>query len=445
VARNVFYQENRGEILVLTGQRSNAPAGTPAFFGALQLATSELMTRVTEDQMIELQSTAMEWSETGPPPEIRARCAVKMRGCIIRDFQEQLYKFCGVRTFVLCAFLDEGKVIRACGQEYNKYIEHGTDFKTLIRDWETAPLWSSWRKYSQRCFSTAIPEPVSTTGHLNRVPLPVNLDLEGCPLVPVIEDPSWHHVTVLQRAVRDFLTFHFKFVSGRTNLSIPWSNVKNDQSVWFQDESLPPSLVLQDPSKMSRSDVERLLDYWQQKEEDGVQPVEWKSSCPLLYSIAPRIPVVHRPPPAKHLPTAPIDPTPPPPTSPLASEDQHAPSEEDTPPPSSPRPKRPFSRRALENKLPNPVLVASASRRNLTVNIESRGSTSRRRSNQIIEEDDGPPVLHERGLGGGFVPNIALSAVSTMGKRQPRLSDKAKNVDTGRGGTGTTFNFMKRS
>ena len=114
-----------------------------------------------------------------------------------------------------------------------------------------------------------------------------------------------------------------EFVSGRTNLSIPWSNVKNDQSVWFQDESLPPSLVLQDPSKMSRSDVERLLDYWQQKEEDGVQPVEWKSSCPLLYSIAPRIPVVHRPPPAKHLPTAPIDPTPPPPTSPLASEDQH--------------------------------------------------------------------------------------------------------------------------
>ncbi|KAI0257773.1 hypothetical protein BC834DRAFT_848664 [Gloeopeniophorella convolvens] len=96
-ARNVFYQENCGEILVLTGQRSNAPAGTPAFFGALQLATT------------------MEWSETGPPPEIRARCAVKMRGHIIRDFQEQLYKFCGVRTFVLCAFLDEGKVIRACG------------------------------------------------------------------------------------------------------------------------------------------------------------------------------------------------------------------------------------------------------------------------------------------------------------------------------------------
>ncbi|KAI0260126.1 hypothetical protein BC834DRAFT_846365 [Gloeopeniophorella convolvens] len=82
---------------------------------ARKLATSELMTRVTEDQMIELQSTAMEWSETGPPPEIRARCAVKMRGHIIRDFQEQLYKFCGVRTFVLCAFLDEGKVIQACG------------------------------------------------------------------------------------------------------------------------------------------------------------------------------------------------------------------------------------------------------------------------------------------------------------------------------------------
>ncbi|KAI0257740.1 hypothetical protein BC834DRAFT_799006, partial [Gloeopeniophorella convolvens] len=100
-ARNVFYQENRDKIMNLTEQNSGAPPGTPVYFGYLQRTTTELMAPVIEDEMAVLQETANEWSLRGPPCEIQCRLALKMRGRVIRDFQEQLYRYCGIRTFVL--------------------------------------------------------------------------------------------------------------------------------------------------------------------------------------------------------------------------------------------------------------------------------------------------------------------------------------------------------
>ncbi|KAI0257778.1 hypothetical protein BC834DRAFT_848657 [Gloeopeniophorella convolvens] len=175
-----------------------------------------------------------------------------MRGRVIRDFQEQLYRYCGIRTFVLCTWTDETNTIRACGQEYNKYIDNGVDFKSMIRDWETAPLWNSWKRYSQRCFANA-------SGKANHEPIMIELDREGCPLVPVIADYSQHHAKVIQGAVRDFLTLHLKFVTGRKNLAISWSALKKDQFAWLQEDSLPTDLQLQDPSKMSKDDVQLSL------------------------------------------------------------------------------------------------------------------------------------------------------------------------------------------
>ncbi|KAI0257982.1 hypothetical protein BC834DRAFT_847912 [Gloeopeniophorella convolvens] len=208
--------------------------------------------------------------------------ALKMRGRVIRDFQEQLYRYCGIRTFVLCTWTDETNTIRACGQEYNKYIDNGVDFKSMIRDWETAPLWNSWKRYSQRCFANAMHVPAPpASGKANHEPIMIELDREGCPLVPVIADYSQHHAKVIQGAVRDFLTLHLK-------------------------DSLPTDLQLQDPSKMSKDDVQRLLDYWYEQEEAGIQPVEWKSTCPLLRDEPPHVSNIPRPVPRAQEPEAPL-------------------------------------------------------------------------------------------------------------------------------------------
>ena len=43
-----------------------------------------------------------------------------------------------------------------------------------------------------------------------------------------------------------------------------------------------------------------------------------------------------------------------------------------------------------------------------------------------IEEDDGEPVVHERGSGGGSVPAMALSTSISRPKRNTMLTEKAR-------------------
>ena len=166
-----------------------------------------------------------------------------------------------------------------------------------------------------------VPAPPAS-GKANHEPIMIELDREGCPLVPVIADYSQHHAKVIQGAVRDFLTLHLsespftlfitpynmiiEFVTGRKNLAISWSALKKDQFAWLQEDSLPTDLQLQDPSKMSKDDVQRLLDYWYEQEEAGIQPVEWKSTCPLLRDEPPRVSNIPRPVPRAQEPEAPL-------------------------------------------------------------------------------------------------------------------------------------------
>ncbi|KAI0257983.1 hypothetical protein BC834DRAFT_847904 [Gloeopeniophorella convolvens] len=57
---------------------------------------------------------------------------------------------------------------------------------------------------------------------------------------------------------------------------------------------------------MSKDDVQRLLDYWYEQEEAEIQPVEWKSTCPLLRDEPPRVSNIPRPVPRAQEPEAPL-------------------------------------------------------------------------------------------------------------------------------------------
>ncbi|KAI0257782.1 hypothetical protein BC834DRAFT_848649 [Gloeopeniophorella convolvens] len=183
----------------LTEQNSRAPPGTPVYFGYLQCTTTELMVPVTEDEMAVLQETANEWSLRGPPREIQCRC------------EEELSE-----------------------TSRSSYID------TVVSEHlSSAPR--QMRQIPSELVAMHVPAPLAS-GKANHEPIMIELDREGCPLVPVIADYSQHHAKVIQGAVRDFLTLHLKFVTGRKNLAISWSALKKDQFAWLQKDSLPTDL-----------------------------------------------------------------------------------------------------------------------------------------------------------------------------------------------------------
>lgn len=72
-ARNVFYQENKDEIRILTGQISRGVPGSQAYLGALQDVTTQLWKKLSPERQEFYADLAKEWSDEKPPRHIQAK------------------------------------------------------------------------------------------------------------------------------------------------------------------------------------------------------------------------------------------------------------------------------------------------------------------------------------------------------------------------------------
>ena len=132
-ARNVFYQEYKDEIGKLTGQISGGVPGSQVYLGALQNATTQLWKKLSIKEQEFYVDLAKEWSDRKPPKHIQAKYVMFLtylgndtliyvfrmanagyRCRIVRDFQIQLYKICGMRSTILVTYEDEKGNICAC-------------------------------------------------------------------------------------------------------------------------------------------------------------------------------------------------------------------------------------------------------------------------------------------------------------------------------------------
>jgi hypothetical protein len=123
---------NKDKITKLTQQISGGVLGSQAFLGALQGATTQLWKKLSSEEQEKYRELAKEWSDDRPPKNIQAKYVTPLIGfftklihmfrmataayrCrIVRDFQAQLYKTCGMHSVVLVAFPDESGTVRAC-------------------------------------------------------------------------------------------------------------------------------------------------------------------------------------------------------------------------------------------------------------------------------------------------------------------------------------------
>ena len=127
-AQNTYYHMCRDEVMLEAQKMAGAPPGSQAFLGCLQDATTKLWKRLPPGNQQVYANLAKKWSDEFPPPNIQARyvscplyvcfsclshrMASSVSAKIIRNFQLQIFKTCGVRCIVMAAHMDkDGKVI----------------------------------------------------------------------------------------------------------------------------------------------------------------------------------------------------------------------------------------------------------------------------------------------------------------------------------------------
>ncbi|KAH9015583.1 hypothetical protein EDB85DRAFT_2156541 [Lactarius pseudohatsudake] len=244
-ARNAFYHENKEEVTQLAQKLSGGVPGSEAFLGALQDATTSLWKKLSIEEQEPYADIAKEWSEDKPPRDIQAKMAqAKFRGRIVRDFQTQLFKTCGMRSVVLVAYADKDGKPRAAMDDWNRVLDDGMSFSDFFSNWRDASMWHEWMKYCRKSF---VPEddqsvPLGRSRAL-RTKVKVVTSADGEPDIPSITLENGYAAKTVQTALRDYCNTHIRYISGRKNATVPWSKLSSDPPAWIEEECYPPGFL----------------------------------------------------------------------------------------------------------------------------------------------------------------------------------------------------------
>ncbi|KAH9036288.1 hypothetical protein EDB84DRAFT_1437709 [Lactarius hengduanensis] len=231
-ARNVFYHEDKADIMKLAEDMSGAAPGTETFFGSIQDATTELWKKLPVEEQERFAQTAEEWSDNGPPKGIQAKMAsAAIRGRIV--------------SMYIIHVLDE----------WNADVGGGMDFNDFCPKWRSTVLWDTWKKYGRKCFEqdddqNAQKDPSRTI----KIPVQITTNATGEPEIPSIVKGDGHQTKVVQTALRGYCTAHIRFISGKPYATIPWAKLSTTPTAWIQEECYPPGFKWADPSKIRLND-----------------------------------------------------------------------------------------------------------------------------------------------------------------------------------------------
>ncbi|KAI9445609.1 hypothetical protein BJY52DRAFT_1228832 [Lactarius psammicola] len=252
-------------------QMSGARPGSQAFLGSLQDTTTKIWSTLSAEDQQRYSNLATRWSDDAPPPHIQARMASSMSGKIIRDFQAQLFKTCGIRCVVLTAHEHEnGSIITGIIALTGKMLHFSENGRNMLRC------------VSEEVMSTLLRRATPKQSNLR---FPFISNPMGAPDIPAITDADRYNAKAVQAVLRDYITTHIRYVSGKKKATIPWAKLSQDPSSWIKPECVSDGFQWADPSKLRIGDVFDLLNHWRQRKQDCLEPLIWVLSCPLLKDV----------------------------------------------------------------------------------------------------------------------------------------------------------------
>ncbi|KAI5993015.1 hypothetical protein EDD15DRAFT_2367808 [Pisolithus albus] len=229
--------------------------------------TAFMQDDLTEDQLQAARDIVEKWNGAdGPTPEVQVRNAARYGPAYIRNFAEEMWRYCGMRMVFMTGWKDEKGVVQACCMDYNSEIGGGTAFDDL------GTLNPSWREYLGKSFEDADladdEEPLSKGKQNPRMkkPDPVRLvtNEQGDIWIGEIKGCSRDQ---LQQMIRRFLTAHYRKACGRQSASVPFKKLGQYQQDMIAAHHLPANFTFNvDPSHLHSSTATELLNFWRERQ-----------------------------------------------------------------------------------------------------------------------------------------------------------------------------------
>jgi hypothetical protein len=129
--------------------------------------------------------------------------------------------------------------------------------------------------------------------------IPISVDSAGCPALPTTTMADGYKASTVQSMFRQYCTAHIRektfhpfaeisdmyqrgCVTGRQAQVIPWGTLAKNPASWISAECFPDDFKWNDPSHIKVGEIYRLLDYWRDRQDKGMDPLIWLPTSPVF-------------------------------------------------------------------------------------------------------------------------------------------------------------------
>ncbi|KAI5986315.1 hypothetical protein EDD15DRAFT_2373290 [Pisolithus albus] len=262
-----LYHDQIQQKHALMKQEDGSKADTKRIDLYQRALTAFMQDDLTEEQLQAARDIADKWNGAkGPTADVQARNAVRYGPQYIRNFAEEMWRYCGMRMVFMTGWKDEKGVVQACCMDYNSQIGGGTAFDDIYT------LNPSWREYLGKSFEDADlaeEEEMTTKGKQT-------LRTKKCDPVKLVTNEQgeiWIGEVKgcsrdqLHQMIRGFLTAHYRKACGRPSASVPFKKLGQYQQDMIAARHLPPNFTFTvDPSHLHSATAAELLNFWRERQ-----------------------------------------------------------------------------------------------------------------------------------------------------------------------------------
>ncbi|KAI5990944.1 hypothetical protein EDD15DRAFT_2197735 [Pisolithus albus] len=280
-----LYHDQIQQKHALMKQEDGSKADTKRIDLYQRALTAFMQDDLTEEQLQAARDIADKWNGAeGPTADVQARNAVRYGPQYIRNFAEEMWRYCGMRMVFMTGWKDEKGVVQACCMDYNSQIGGGTAFDDIYT------LNPSWREYLGKSFEDADlaeEEEMTTKGKQTlrtKKCDPVKLVTNEQGEIWIGEVKGCSH-DQLHQMIRGFLTAHYRKrgyirfpfqivelhplgkACGRPSASVPFKKLGQYQQDMIAARHLPPNFTFTvDPSHLHSATAAELLNFWWERQ-----------------------------------------------------------------------------------------------------------------------------------------------------------------------------------
>ncbi|KAI6026216.1 hypothetical protein BKA83DRAFT_18998 [Pisolithus microcarpus] len=232
-----------------------------------QALTAFIRDDLTEEQLQAARDITEKWNgPEGPSAEVQARNAKKYALKFMKNFAEEMWRYCGMRMVSLTGWKDSDGAVQACCMDFNSDIAGGSTFN------DVHTLDANWRDYLGAAYENpdvaggdevpniAASHPRAKKG--DPIELVTNNDGE----IWIGDLRGQSHDSILQM-VQGYLTAHYRRACRRRSATVPFKKLGRYQAEMIASHHLPENFSFTvDPSHMRISAAMELLNFWREQQ-----------------------------------------------------------------------------------------------------------------------------------------------------------------------------------